>query len=130
LNIIIADDENLTRRSAIRILKNCAAELKIKLNIIEAEDGIETIFIIYRAWSIGVDISMIISDENMIFLNGTKCSQILYDTSEKQKKSLMPFYLLTAYEDEYLKATSSGIVKFVISKPLSKDIAKKLLENK
>ena len=73
---------------------------------------------------------MIISDENMIFSYGTICSQILYDTSQKQKKKLKPFYLLTAYEDEYLKANSSGIVKFVISKPLSKDIAKKLIENK
>jgi hypothetical protein len=73
---------------------------------------------------------MIISDENMIFLNGIKCSQILYDTSLKQRKSLIPFYLLTAFEDEYLKATSSGTVKFLISKPLSKEIAKKLLENK
>jgi hypothetical protein len=130
LNIIIADDEILTRRSAIRILKNCAMEIGIKLNIIEAEDGIETIFIIYRAWSVGINISMIISDENMIFLNGVKCSQILYETSEKKKKIITPFYLLTAYEDEYLKASANGTIKIVISKPLTKDMAIKILKSK
>jgi hypothetical protein len=130
LNIIIADDEILTRHSAIRLLKTSARELDLKINIIEAQDGIETIFILYRALSIGLDISRIISDENMIFLNGLKCSQILYDISVKQKKILTPFYLLTAYEDAYLEASTTGTVKSVHSKPLNKNLARKILEGK
>jgi hypothetical protein len=62
----------------------------------------------------------------MIFLNGTKASQILYETCLKQKKTIPPFYLLTAYEDEYLRSSSMSTVKLVISKPLSKEIANKL----
>jgi hypothetical protein len=119
----------LTRQSAIRILKACATELNLKINIIESEDGIETIFIAFKAMSIGLEIKMIISDENMIFLNGTKSSQILYDLAQKQRKDFIPFYLLTAYENEDLKSNLSKTIKNVISKPLNKYLARKLLEN-
>ena len=125
---MVTDDESLTRHSTIRIIKSCAKELGYKINIIEAEDGIDAIYCVYKSWTLGIHISMILSDENMIFLNGTKCSQVLYDLCQKHKKPYIPFYLVTAYEGDYIKRDYGTSIKVVISKPLEKSTAKKLIE--
>ncbi len=126
---MVTDDESLTRLSTIRILKNITKKLQIKTNIIEASDGLETIFLIYKAITLGIKISFIISDENMNFLNGAKSSAILKDIYDKKKIKDIPFYLLTAnnnnYSSKYLK--DNNIIS-IINKPLEIDIAEKLLK--
>jgi hypothetical protein len=126
---VVTDDESLTRLSTIRILKNITKKLQIKTNIIEASDGLETIFLIYKAITLGIKISFIISDENMNFLNGAKSSAILKDIYDKKKIKDIPFYLLTAnnnnYSSKYLK--DNNIIS-IINKPLEIDIAEKLLK--
>lgn len=57
INILVVDDEVLTRQSTKRVLQNISKSLKIKLDIIEADDGIETIFFVYKCITQGVKIS-------------------------------------------------------------------------
>ena len=113
INIIVADDEIFTRQSTVRILNIVSNELGIKINIIEAEDGVETIYIVFKAATQGVKISMIISDDNMNFVNGSRCSVIMEEIIEKKRIAEIPFYLLTAYEDK--EASSS--IKMVLVEP-------------
>jgi hypothetical protein len=46
-NIIISDDEILPRQFTVRVIKKLSRELNINFNIIEVEDGLETIYIVY-----------------------------------------------------------------------------------
>ncbi len=70
---------------------------------------------------------MILSDENMVFLNGTRSSQVLLELSMKHKKHCIPFYLVTAYEGDYLSKDLGNSLKLVLSKPLDKLMAKKII---
>ncbi len=79
LNVIVADDESLTRKSTLRILHTLSSKSDYRINIIESSDGIETMLIIYKAINIGVQISLIMSDDNMNFMNGRTCSSALDD---------------------------------------------------
>jgi hypothetical protein len=97
-NIIVADDEIFTRLSTIRTLKRISKSLGLNLNILEAEDGLETIYLVYKAFSSGSKISLIFSDESMSFIDGVKSSNIIKDILEKKKLPEIPFYLITAYE--------------------------------
>jgi hypothetical protein len=128
-NILVTDDETLTRQSTIRIIYNCAKELGKNINIIEVQDGIETIYCVYKCWSLGIEISMIFSDENMVFLNGLTSSQVLLDLSKKHNKNCIPFYLVTAYEGDYISKNFKESIKQILSKPLDKIKAKNIMKD-
>ena len=116
--MIVADDEEMTRLSSIRAIQKVSNELSIRTNIIEAEDGVEVIYLIYKSLTKGIKISIIISDENMNFLNGSKCSEIIREISSK-KHCIIPFYLVTAYEFDSINHYIGACVDKVFSKPLS-----------
>jgi hypothetical protein len=48
--------------SSIRIIKNYSKHLKLKVKFIEAEDGIECLYIFHELLKKGLKISAIISD--------------------------------------------------------------------
>jgi CheY-like chemotaxis protein len=127
INVIIVDDEVFTRQSTVRILYNISKELDIKINIIEAEDGVETIYLVYKAATQGVRISSIFSDENMNFMNGSRCSEIIQDIQEKKRMGEIPFYLVTAYDNIHIKKQTLSGIKQVLAKPLSKQVAKQII---
>ena len=66
----------MIRRAVIRNISIVADKLRLNINIIELEDGVETIFAVYKCISQGIVISMILSDETMNFLSGSKSSEI------------------------------------------------------
>ena len=76
-NIIVTDDDYLPRQSTVRILNKISEQLNINFNIIEAEDGIDTINHVYHAWKSGAKISLILSDQNMNFMYGTNSAEII-----------------------------------------------------
>jgi CheY-like chemotaxis protein len=127
LNILIADDEVFTRQSTIRILQNISKSLNIKLNIIEAEDGLETIYFVYKCITQGVKISMILSDENMNFMYGSRTAEILMEIISKKRIAEIPFYLLTAYDNILIEKYISSSISQILTKPLTKDSARILL---
>ena len=48
INIIVIDDEALTRQSTVRMIKKTAVYKCLNLNIMEAEDGIEGAYLVFR----------------------------------------------------------------------------------
>ena len=127
LNIIIADDEPLARKSTIRILEKVALEINKKINILESEDGLETLYILFKNINNGIRLDGILTDENMKFMNGTDTSKILKNIVEKNGNFNVPIFLLSAYED---KKCIDGIEYFqeIFSKPLNKNSAEKILK--
>ena len=128
--IFIVDDESLTRQSTIRILQTIALENEIKINIEEAEDGLECLYLIYKYLTQGNEIFAIICDQTMNYLDGSNTSEILKKILEMRNIPQIPFFILTAYEDNYTLniLKGNGFIKEVFSKPLSKKNAFRVLE--
>jgi hypothetical protein len=125
-NVIVANDETLTRQATIRILEKAAKNHNIKLNIISSSDGLETIFLIYKSLNMGISISFVLSDENMNFINGLESSNILCRIVEKNKLRTIPFFLLSADD---LNPNRLMLPGKIIRKPLSLEKAEELLLN-
>jgi response regulator RpfG family c-di-GMP phosphodiesterase len=129
MNIIVSDDEVLNRKSTIRILKNVSKSLNLKINIIEAVDGIETVSLFYKYLNTGTKISLIFSDENMNFMNGTKSCDLIKEIIIKKKLDDIPFYLLTACDRYVIDQKSHFNVTKILEKPFQKNIAIEILKN-
>jgi signal transduction histidine kinase len=133
LNIILVDDEHFTRQSTNRIINRISKELNININIIQADDGIECLYYLYKSIRIGQKISCILSDETMNYLNGTKCAEVVNSIILSKKISQIPFYIITAYESMCHFSTSSkaadSYIKQVLTKPLTKEVAKKIIKS-
>lgn len=129
INIIVVDDEIFTRQSTIRIISSLSKELKLNLNILEAEDGIEMLYLIYKAPIMGAKISLVISDENMNFLNGINSCNILKDVLDKKKLADIPFYLVSSFDGIMLDSKSSINLKKVLEKPLERKEALNILKS-
>jgi signal transduction histidine kinase len=115
--VIVVDDEDLTRRSAIRQLNKFISVRDLNINVIEAADGIECIYYIYQSFKKNLKIRYIISDENMNFLNGSYCSEIIYKIFKTKDLGKINFYLLSAYENMNVRNYLG--VKKVFTKPLT-----------
>jgi hypothetical protein len=118
INIIVADDEVMTRKSTIRLLKAFAASHSLDINVIEADDGIDCLSLYYKCFKSGEKISMIISDQNMMIMNGSVCAKIIYDLTKIKGFLNIPFYLASAYEC-LSNSVNSGI-DGIYTKPLQK----------
>jgi signal transduction histidine kinase len=125
LNFLVVDDEKITRMSTLRILKSSADQLKININFLEAEDGIECLYIFFNLISQGVRINAIISDETMNFLSGTWSCDIINKICTNKNLIKIPFYLLTAIESNLIE--NDGLDK-IINKPLTLGIAESIIK--
>jgi two-component SAPR family response regulator len=125
----VTDDEIFTRQSTVRMINSVCKSLKIKVNILQAEDGVETIYLIYKTLLQGHKISMIFSDENMNFISGINSSSIIRDLTNKKKISDIPFYLVTAYDSSHLNKKSASCVNSIYEKPLSRDVTYQLIKD-
>lgn len=119
--IIVVDDEYLTRQSAVRMIKNISNELKVVINIVEAEDGIEAMYHFYKMRNNGINVSAILSDETMKFMKGSECSKTFSELYSLQSTNKIPFFILTAYEDlNTINCIKNYYVTDVFTKPFSK----------
>jgi signal transduction histidine kinase/CheY-like chemotaxis protein len=128
-NIIIVDDEAITRQSMARLITQAARDLKAVVNIIQADDGIECLYIVYKSIRLGVKITLIFSDQNMHFLSGSESAEEIHKITRKAHINI-PFYLVTAYEDRnMLNRFRTDYVTEVKTKPLNKNQMKLILSN-
>jgi DNA-binding LytR/AlgR family response regulator len=127
MNIIVADDEILNRQATVRIINSISKTLDVKINIIEAEDGVETAYLVYKAATQGVKISMIFSDENMNFFSGTQSSKVVRDITNKKRIENIPFYLVTAYDNNFINILNVDGVTQILDKPLSKQKGQEII---
>lgn len=128
INILVADDEVLTRNSAIRMLTKAAAEHNLKLNIIEASDGVEVLLHLINWTYNSRKIHAVLSDETMTYMRGSECANIWNRITDFKQWNSIPFYILTAYEDtKTLQFIRSNKVTDIFTKPLRKTMADNLL---
>jgi hypothetical protein len=129
--IIIVDDEEMARLANIRMICELNNNIQYKnLIIFEADDGIECLYFIYLSYLKGIRISFIISDETMNFLNGSYTLNIINSLVNKHVINNIPFYILTAYEDETtLKTLKESAPKDVYTKPMKKELLQSIFNN-
>lgn len=122
INIIICDDEELTRKSSIRMIKK-NFELNhlnkyFELKFYEARDGIDSLANFYNLLMAGKDIFCIVSDESMYCMNGSECAAILDKIIDKTNIFRFPFYLITAFPKEKFDNLLKNSITNVFSKPI------------
>jgi hypothetical protein len=127
-NIIVVDDDIVIRQAAIRLLQKSFKEKNLSVKLLEASDGIKCLYIYYNLVKDGKTISFILSDETMIYMNGSYVSQILYNISTHKNIIRVPFYILTAYENLAIGSCKEAI-NGIFTKPLRKQYIDELLNN-
>jgi signal transduction histidine kinase/CheY-like chemotaxis protein len=127
--VLVIDDEEMTRLSNIRLLNEFNNEhQRTNLIVLSAEDGIEGLYFIYICCKRGITVSIILSDQTMNFLDGTGTLQVINELVRKRAINKIPFYILTAYEDENtIRALKSSSPMCVFSKPMKRDVAQAIL---
>jgi nitrogen-specific signal transduction histidine kinase len=126
-NIIVIDDEIITRKSTVRLLTKFLKERGISANVLEASDGVECLYLFYNLISNGKTIYFIISDETMLYLNGSATARILHNIEMGLNIPHVPFFILSAYES--LNVDLKDYVDQVYSKPFGKQNMESILKS-
>lgn len=89
----------------------------MNFNFIESEDGLETLLLIYKSNLLGINISLIFSDENMVFMKGSQSCKIINSFYPNILSKEIPFCIVTSY-DPSLPEFKGIPAKRICSKPL------------
>jgi hypothetical protein len=107
-------------------LRKAFKEKNINVKILEASDGIECLNTYYSYLKDGESISFILSDETMLYMNGTYAAQVLEYIASHKNIAHVPFYILSAYEN-LLSGSGKEAVGGMFSKPLRKQHIEEIL---
>jgi CheY-like chemotaxis protein len=128
LYIIVVDDEQMTRLSNIRLFSEIASTINYELVILEAEDGIECLYFLFLCNKKGIKVAAIFSDQTMNYLDGSCTLNTINNLIAKRAICEVPFYILTAYEDENtLVLLRDSSPKEIFTKPFKRKTAEKIL---
>jgi len=122
--LIVVDDDEIVRKSTIRILRKVAECNGLKINFIESSDGIETLYHLYHCLTRAIKITGIVSDQTMGFWEGTKTAKALLDLYNEKSIPYIPFFILTAYENYKVDGLP---IDHIFCKPLNNNNAEDLL---
>lgn len=124
--ILVIDDNEIIRSSIKKLIENLFD--KENFATICLSDGIEILYMVMLDQNIENSIRVIISDEQMIFMNGTEANKILLNMQKDKRINYIPFVYCSSNREEeaFLK---SNQIKFVLPKPPSKKEIMVLFEN-
>lgn len=130
LTILFVDDEELARKSSIRIIAKVAKKRQIKINSIESRDGSETLYQLYKH-NYNLDqsnnkIDAVISDQKMPFINGSSTITIL--SSSCNLNHVIPFFIVTAFDPNAIYFNNIKC-NGIYCKPLRNNDSEKIIEN-
>lgn len=132
INILVVDDEDLIRKSNVRFCTKYFKKSnfqKIELNVDEAVDGIEALYLIFKSYSNGIRYDIIITDETMNFMKGSLMAKIIKNFCEENIFYDMVIGSLTSYDLSSIKANKNSIYfDFIGTKPISNLFVDKLME--
>lgn len=115
--ILVVDDNKFLRKS----LKNNIRQIfnNTSVEVIGCSDGIETLYLAMIDQMTKNKIKLIISDENMVYMNGTETNMILSNFHMEGKMSFIPFALCSAARsnDEHMITNK---ISYIINKPPTK----------
>jgi signal transduction histidine kinase/CheY-like chemotaxis protein len=124
--ILVVDDEVTTRKSTIRLLRQYFKRNNLNIEIQEASDGIECLYLYYNTLNNGKELALIVSDQTMTFMSGTTCAEVLHDVIKGNGLRTVPFVILTAYELSSINVGNS--VLDILTKPLTNNSIEKLVK--
>ena len=124
INIIICDDEYINAHSSSNLIKNYfknnLQEFGLVPKIYFAENGIHCLYLMNKFYSDAINISFILIDENMPFLNGSEICKIIKNIKEFQN-----VYIFLLSSDDLLEQKDCKSVDGFCFKPLTnKGLAK------
>lgn len=128
--ILVVDDDYLCRNNIKKLLHSILKELKMNFGIVKCADGLDTLNIVIGDQSKnGGKLRLIISDENMNYLNGSDSFYILNRLFTMNKLSRIPMVILTALEDSEAlnKIKKSSNVSEILKKPANKITLRSLI---
>lgn len=125
--ILVIEDNKLLRNSIDKKVKKALSNLKIDCNVLSGEDGIDCLKHILDDQNEGNKIKLIISDENMEYMNGSEAVKIIKELVVKSKLKILPqFICITAFEDE---ATKDNLILNGFNKIIEKNTNVDVYEN-
>jgi hypothetical protein len=123
INIIVTDEEDLTRQSTIRMIRRNFEVNNLnrifQLIIYEAMDGLDCLSKLFNLITEGSEVYCIISDESMYFLNGYECSLVVKKVIDKRQLKNIPFFLVTSYPRENFSSFFKKSVDDLYNKPIN-----------
>lgn len=123
--LVVADDEFFIRSAIKRGIIQQAKLLYhesnkiIKISIIEAEDGLETVTAMYLANKKNVKVDAIISDENMPIFSGSYSAKIIQEFVNLRRIKETKMFISTAITHSSMSDNCPKFVNKIYSKPLS-----------
>jgi signal transduction histidine kinase/CheY-like chemotaxis protein len=124
--ILVVDDEIFTRKSTVRLLKDYINKKHLNIEIQEAADGIESLYLYYLSHKQGKELNLIISDQSMALMNGTTCFEILSVIIKSRGYKQIPLVLLTAYDTSTF-STKPPHINEVVTKPITLNYVEKII---
>ena len=99
--ILIVDDDSYCRKTLKSVIKKTLTSLGLnEVHVLKASDGVDTINILIADQMQDNKIKLIISDENMNYLNGSDSFYILSKMFKTDKLKKIPLWIHTALEDD------------------------------
>ena len=130
IKILVVDDDRYCRESVQRIVSIIMNQLcedsKFSYEITKASDGLDTLNSVVEDQIINSNIKLIISDENMKYINGSDSFYLLNKLFNLGKLNRIPMFILTALEDpetlQYIQESSNA--NEILKKPVNKKVLK------
>lgn len=119
--ILLIDDDFHCCRSLKNVVKSSLKKLSAEdqYEVISGRDGLDTLNYIIEDQKNDSRIKLIISDENMVFINGSDSFRVIHSLIASRKLSKVTMIILTALEEKdalnYIKSVSQA--KEVLRKP-------------
>jgi len=128
--ILIVDDNQFINDSFKILIAKCVKELGKNIDLIQLSDGIDMLKHIIDDQNIGNCIKLVLTDENMEYINGSEAIKILRNLENKNKIKKVKYYSITCQEDKnihqmIIESGADGL----LSKPIEKNTVLKLLQD-
>ncbi len=125
--ILVVDDNKFLQKSMKNNIRTILSDKKIR--VIGCLDGIETIYLVMLDQITGNKIKLIISDENMVYMNGSESFSILERFHKDAKIAKISLAICSAARNSNQNNYGDEIFEHVLNKPASKNELKRLFNN-
>lgn len=128
--ILIVDDGSMVRKNLYTIINSIVKENNIPCVIECLTDGLEILTTVIKDYLDGdLPTKLIISDENMNWLNGSTALKILSNLIHFRKLYKMTTVILTALEEEEVLSIikKEANCNYIFKKPIKKDLLKEII---
>ncbi len=127
--ILVVDDNQFVVEATVTQLRKVLKEAGSDMEIIVGCDGSDIIHHIVQDQSKGNEIKLILTDENMEYLNGSDAIRIIRNLENRQKVKFVNIITITSNEDPYyIDEIKRAGAQIVLNKPLSKSVIARVLK--